>query len=403
MKAVSDLYKRLQDPEFCKSQFEFSEEKRNILFIDPIMSNFDFYSMIIPYLSLEELGSYKTAMTGMYRYSDYDTKPLTKISQSQIKWADVIVVPMSLESYSGDGELFSEIRSINPDVKIVQTVEFDFYEIKNDHYLLDLQNLKTPALKSRMKESIISRLESNLKSADRLIVLNHNLAPKLMKMGYNDVKVIPILIEEQSFKENIDFMDTLGLKNTVNIVFLSMELNQNTRSSFKEFIPVLKEIKKKHDKLFRIVIIGENPIKMFPNFDVEFDFIQKGSIVNQFKTINRSSADIHLVLNKKNEYSTNSETLFSFIENGLFGIPVVTLEVSPLKDVIKDGSNGFILKNRNGLSKLVDELMIDKTTLIAMSNILKTSIINNSQISTENLTKLGESFFDNYKNEQNEQ
>ena len=80
MKIVSDLYKSLKEPSFYQNQFKYEEGKKNVLFIDPVMSNFDFYSMIVPFLCLEQTNRFKTSITGIFRYSEIDQKPVTKIT-----------------------------------------------------------------------------------------------------------------------------------------------------------------------------------------------------------------------------------------------------------------------------------------------------------------------------------
>jgi len=408
MKIVNDLYKNVREVKWYLEQFSYSKSTgvKNVLFIDPIMMNFDFYTMIIPYLALaEEPEKYQTAITGLYRFSEIETKPQTRLTESQVKWADVIVIPNQLEWF---GQLNSEIREVNPNAKIIQTLEFDFYEITNDHYLLQDSNLeeilkqrKEPItakskneLRPELKEYIVNRLEQNLKFADRILVLNQNLLQKLKSKGFKDVQYCPILIDEQTFLENIDYKDALGVRLTDGMLTLSCELKEHTKSAFKEFIPQFQELQKKYKNKFKLVVLGDNPEKHFQQLDLEYTHLDTGSIIAQFKRIWKSSADIHLMLNKKNIYSANSDTLYSFIDRGIFGIPVATLDVSPLKEIIKNGKNGFILKKRADLIKLVAEHIKSKKQLIDISKELKSSIIKVSQVSDENLIWLGKIFFD---------
>jgi glycosyltransferase involved in cell wall biosynthesis len=414
MKIVSDLYQRLKDVEFYRGQFDLEEGKGNILFIDPEMSSFDFYTMIVPYLALPETAKYNTAMTGLYRFSEVDQKPPTKLSSMELRWANIVVLPMSLELFGGSDGLYADIRSVNPEIKIIQTCEFDFYELTNDHYLLDekeieqiikrlgkKKNAKTVReVRKELKQRIIDQLEQNYRSADRIVTLNHQLAKKLKEKGFSDVKYAPILIEENEFKSNIDYMDTLGLKGTSGMFFLSVDLNENTKNAFKEFIPQFTELREKHENNFRLVVIGDHPTKYFSNFEMEVDHLSRGSIVHQFKNINKSSADLHLILNKKSEFSANSDSLIDFVEHGMFGIPCVTLENPYWKDFVKDKQNGFLLKNRSKLVELVDQSIEDKSAIMDLSKQLKASVIQNSQISEENLNQLGYTFFGGYNEDE---
>jgi len=226
--------------------------------------------------------------------------------------------------------------------------------------------------------------------------MNHNLQKKLQLKEFNDVKYIPILVEESSFKENIDFMDTLGLKNTKNIVFVSVELNELTAPAFKNFMPLFQKMRDKFKEKFRLVVIGDKPTKYFKNFELEIDFISRSSIVHQFKSIVKSSADFHLVLNKKNMFSTNSETLFQFAERGLFGIPIATMDQSPLNEIIQDKQTGFLFKKKEDFCTLVEELMKDKKNLLEMSETLKNVVVTNCQLTDDQINILGSLLFDNY-------
>jgi len=410
MKIISDLYDNIRKVDYYKKQFGFSEDRKNILFVDPVMVSFDFYSMIVPFLCLEQTGKFRTALTGLYRFSEIDNIH-TKISESEIRWADVIVLPMTLESFAKPKELFDQIKAIKPDIKIVQTVEFDFYEITNEHYFLDEKEIKhflekTEKSKSKnnitearnkMKENIIDRLESNFKGCDRLLVMNNNLKNKLIQKGCKDVKYVPVFIEEKSFKENIDFMDTLGIKGSKGIVFVSVDLNDETASAFRQYIPIFKKLRKKHGSKFRLVVIGKDPHKYFRKFDLEVVHLPKHSIVGQLKQVVKSSADIHLVLHKKNVYNTNSQNIFDFVEHGLFGIPIVAPDTSPWNDVIKNRENGFLIKSKSEFEDLVKELFKDKQKTIDLSNALKDVIISRCQITDEVIDSLGGIFFYDYK------
>ena len=401
MKVVNDLYSNIKDKRFYQNQFKSLADKQNILFVDPVMTSFDFYTMIIPYLALGgEDSNYQTAITGLYRYSEINSIPPKYLSENEVKWADVVVLPMTLEKFNGSGRLYQELREINPNIKIIQTVEYDFYEIKSDHHLLDFSDKEKlkPTKKeiNSLKKKMITRYEDNCKGADRLVVLNPNLAKKLISKGFKDVKWCPVFIDEDTFKENIDFSDTLGIKNAEGIMYLSCELIDSTKSAFKEYIPIFVALKEKYKENFHLIVIGKNPSKLFPNLDFEYERIQRGSIVHQMKSIVRSSADIHLILNKKNEYSNNSESLYTFIERGLFGVPIVSIPISPYKEIIKPNKNGYILKSRKDLLRLVDEFMKDKKQLIEVSTNLKNSIVDNFQLDNEKRETIVNVFF-NYE------
>jgi hypothetical protein len=394
MKIVSDLYKKVRDVNFYKNQFTEEPGKQNVIFADPLLSDFDFYSMIVPYLCLEETDRYKTALTGLYRYSEKDNIR-TNLTEQEVRWSDAIVIPMSLEQFHGEGYLFDELRRIKPTIKIIQSVEFDYLSINSTHYLLKDHDKKH---REEVKQKIIDRLNQNFASADRLLVMNHNLKNKLESSGFKDVKLLPTLIEADSFKENIDFQETLGVRNTPGIVFMSVEINEQTIDSFKGFFVQLKKLKDKYKENFRVVAIGENPNK-YCKIPFEVVHVPKGSIVHQYKAVVKSTSDFHLILNKKNEYSTNSDTYFKFVEYGMFGIPVASLNMSPWNELIDDKVNGFLLKNKGELVSLVKSIIDDKTSIIEFSTTLKNMVHNTCQLTEDKINKVGSIIFDDYKTE----
>jgi hypothetical protein len=355
MKIVSDLYKKIRNTSYYRSQFAESNNKKKVLFLDPIMTDFDWYTCLIPYFALEENGNIQTAVTGLYRFSELETKPQTVLSTTEIAWADVIVVPFTLEKFFGANELFDAIRKMKPAIKIIFTVEFDFYEIKADHYLLK-DNPDS-------KEAIIERLEGNCKAADRILVMNEKLATKLKTKGFPDVKRMPVFYSDEVIKENVDFTETLGNKHTPNIFYLSCDLNDYNYNTFKEYIPVLTELQKKHKKNFKLIIIGDDPKKYYPKFSLDYVHLKRGSIIHKHKNIVKSNADCHLVLNKKTEYYQNSETASDYIERGLFSIPIIAMNIYPYNEFISTGENGFLLKGRKDLMKIVENHIKDKKVL----------------------------------------
>jgi len=400
MKMVNDTYYELKNRNYYKKQFDNGEGKRNVLFVDPVMHNFDLYTMIMPYLSMED-ETHRTAMTGMYKYSEIDEKPATIISHTEVKWASVIVIPMSLENFTAADGLFQDLRSTNPEIKIIHTVEFDYYEMTNDHPALqfseEIKKKLTPEKIKEIKEKMIIRYAENCAGADRIMVLNSNLAQKLNEKGFSDVKRCPILIDQEMFSENINFDETMGIKNTAGIVFMSIELSESSLSAFKGYIPILKKIKQKYQDKFRLIIITVGKGKsLFKGLDFKVGHIAKNSIINQYNAIVKSSADFHLVLNRNNKYFANTEPLFTYVERGMFGIPIVSIPVSPYKEIIKHEENGYIIKKKSDLLDLVGSMIKDKKKLIKLSSRLKEDVTKHFQIDDEKTEYLMSVFFDGY-------
>jgi hypothetical protein len=388
MKILSDLYKKIRETAYYRGQFSDQNDKQKILFLDPIMTDFDWYTCLIPYFAIPENENVDTALTGLYRYSELDRKPQTVLSALEIKWANYIVVPFTLEKFYGPGELFDSIKKVNPEIKIIFTVEFDFYEIRPDHYLL----LDNPD----KKDEIIERIEGNCRAADRLIVMNDKLNDKLIGKGFQDVKTMAVLYAGDVLKENVDFKNTLGNKHTANMFFLSIDLNDYNASNFKDYIPVLEEIQAKHKKNFRLIMLGDDPKKHFPKIKLEYTYLKKGSIIHKYKAIVQSNADCHLVLNKKTDYHINSEIYADYIDRGLFSIPIISMNAYPYNELISNGENGFLINARKDLAKIVSENIADKAKLGEICTNIKEDLEKYYEIDGDKLKYIENLFVDGY-------
>lgn len=388
MKILSDLYKKIRTVNFNKNQFTEDDSKMKVLFIDPAMSSFDWYTCLLPYIGLPETNVI-TAATKIYRESELDKKEDTVLTRQEILWADVIVFPWSLEKLSGsDSEdrpmIFQDLRKINPAIKIIFTVEFDFYSITKDHYLLKGR--------PKLKNDIISRLDENCAGADRLIVLNEKLAKKLTEMGFEDVRTLPLLFDKDTITENVDYKDTLGVKNALKMFVLSVDLNEYNYSNLKDFIPVFEKIKKKHKDNFKLVFIGDDPKQHYPKFNMVYTHLKRGSIVHKYKSILKSSADCHLVLNKKTTYYQNSDIIADYMERGVFDIPIISMNTHPFNEIISNNKNGFLLNRRMDLLKIVDNNIDDKTNLCTIYANIKQDLSESHQIDMEQLSYVEHQF-----------
>ena len=120
-------------------------------------------------------------------------------------WADFIVFPFSVQNLS---PLYENIRYINPEVKIVYNVDFNYYLLGKTHPLYEQFN----------NEESKSILEDNIFFADLCVTTNQELSKFLAKKfeeELNETKyrgiesnveiaTLPLLIDEDLIMENFE-------------------------------------------------------------------------------------------------------------------------------------------------------------------------------------------------------
>jgi len=210
MKAVLDLTKAITDGQYYNDQFEGSGNEKNILFLEPQLTSSHLYKFILPFFCFYNEKVY-TAITGLSRYDPY--KQIVgidnKISESEIIWADFIVIPFTTMDLSKEYGLYQAIKEVNPACKIVFFVDFNFYELPENHPHKELFDFKNS----------IDSVEKNILYSDLCLCSNVNLRTylinkftKLANSKYKNIEDIPVLfgafpylIDEEIVLQNVEF------------------------------------------------------------------------------------------------------------------------------------------------------------------------------------------------------
>ena len=166
MKEILDIYKELKEGDngFWESQFTQVHWNKNVLFVNPQLNGRHFYKYILPYIVMYEFDAWGTALTSMDKYKPNKEYESVKIplTSKQIMWADYIVLPFTSDDLK---DAYKLIRQINPDVKIVFNVDFNYYQISKLHPVYD---------KFSDAENI-SQIEDNIFYSDLTLVTNAKL------------------------------------------------------------------------------------------------------------------------------------------------------------------------------------------------------------------------------------
>jgi glycosyltransferase involved in cell wall biosynthesis len=210
MKSVLDLTKAITDGQFYKEQFENNGNEKNILFLEPQLTSKHLYKFILPYFCFYDDKVY-TAITGLGKYDPYRqiVGIEANLNEKEILWADYIVIPFTTMDLSKEYGIYSAIREVNPDCKIVFFVDFNFYELSQEHPHKELFSF----------QNIVDIVEKNILFSDLCLTNNIQLRGYLIKkftqlveskyVGVENIDVnfgtIPYLIDEQIVLQNVEF------------------------------------------------------------------------------------------------------------------------------------------------------------------------------------------------------
>jgi len=211
MKAVLDLTKAIKNKVYYDEQFQASGTLKNILYVSPQLTSKHLYKFIIPFFSFYN-ERVRTAITDLTKYNPYEqiVQLNATLTSAEIKWANYIVFPFTTMDLSKGYGLYDAIREINPDCKIVFFVDFNYYELSNEHPHKELFTFP----------NIIENTERNILMADLCLVSNLNLQVylsktfnELVKTKYKDIEkalpvkfnAIPYLTDDQIVLQNVDF------------------------------------------------------------------------------------------------------------------------------------------------------------------------------------------------------
>lgn len=210
MKAVLDLTKAIKNQQYYNEQFVGNGKKKNILFVSPQLTSKHLYKFILPFFSFYN-DDIHTAITDLSKYNPFEqiVRLDSTLTSEEILWANYIVFPFTTMDLTKEYGLYDAIREVNPHCKIVFFVDFNFYELPEQHPHKELFGF----------ENILTQTELNILMSDLCLVSNLQLKSYLYKRLSESVKTkfkeiehipvvfnaIPYLIDPEIVLQNVDF------------------------------------------------------------------------------------------------------------------------------------------------------------------------------------------------------
>lgn len=214
MKDILSLKRAITENEYYENMFSKWGSEKNILFVSPQLSGKSLYKSILLFQCLphkDEKGEV-TIATGITSLKPYDYRKQLmdyeiELTDKHILWADFIVFPFTTQPLSQD--VYKKIRAIKPSVKIVYSVDFNFYELSQNH----------PYKRIFSDEMILSQVEDNMYFAnvvavDNIMLLKYlfdKVKLELMETkyvgveGYMTLTCLPTMIDSEIVLKNVDY------------------------------------------------------------------------------------------------------------------------------------------------------------------------------------------------------
>lgn len=328
--------------------FNFNSQKAKILFVSPRLDENGYYQHILPALYLSKKGKYVSSCITNINKSKQELDCNTQkfiIPKLLIQQADIIVFPFVNQDLE---PAYRAIHGINPKAKIIYTIDYDFYNVPNNHSKKQLFQ----------KEENLLLIEKNIYYSDKTIIpnfemlriFNERLANKFEHQRFLVFEKIPFLLSPENYK-GIDMSQEPNVKKDGKIRFgiISYWHNQEDIENIK---PLLKWINKKYKDKVEIVFWGTDPqgldgetsevsedgeLKEIKNTQInelkekfgkvdliEYRRFKKDSYLYHYKDLYNLGIDCLLSIRKKNDWNTNNRKVQEMVDASYYSIPIIS-------------------------------------------------------------------------------
>jgi glycosyltransferase involved in cell wall biosynthesis len=345
------------------------------------------------YIVMWEYDAWGTAFTSMDKYKpnkEYEEVNIPLTSR-EILWADYIVFPFTNVAMK---DAYEQLKLINPDLKIVFNVDFNYYQLSKKH----------PLHESFSSAEVISNIEDNIFYSDLTIVTNSKLSTflvdkftkELNESKYKDevskveIGMFPLLIDELVIMENVE-LDVPELteeeKKPLRVGMIGTNYTWEDLNSYRD---LFKEVQEKMKDKVKFILFGFDGIdhktqkSCFPK-GFEFEHVKPCTIVHYYKQLRNLQLDILFIPLRHNEYNMTSENYNKFLEAGIFKTPTMVYDIFPYNEIVKNGQTGIILKKKKEFVERIEFFEKNRDELKRMGDNAYTLIQDNFIYHKDNL------------------
>jgi hypothetical protein len=181
-------------------------------------------------------------------------------------------------------------------------------------------------------------------------------------------------IKQQVEEENKEPEKKLPKKYRIGVI-----CSRGNYGDIKDYNDEFQKINEKYGDDVSLIFLGydydEDKDKILEG--VNFEYIKQVSIIHFFKQLRSLELDIVFIPIRKNIYNVTTETINKYLECGLLGIPVITLDVAPYNQVILNQRNGFIYDEKINFINQLDSILNNPDLINSVSNDCKKDVMEN--------------------------
>ncbi|MFY9308208.1 MAG: hypothetical protein WAQ28_04070 [Bacteroidia bacterium] len=366
MKTLKELYGRLNTVKNFKEkypQFDMNDNKIHVLFLSPCLNESGYYRMILPALELNRTDTHSAIIGHIHKwdfnklFDDYDTP----IDFRLVEWADYVVLPVM---FTDAAYIIKSMREINDDIEFVMDMEVNYHELPEYHP--DFKKLK-PELKNVLVNNL-SKVDILSAPNNKILNYYNDLVQKLDEEFLLYFERFPNLLSNFTFEEITQIQ-----RNSTDKVRIGIILDASQGNDLKTIETPISALLERHKDKIEIIIFGWSK-KIAEQYgllnELRITYEKPVPFQDYHLRLNRLAFDMALLPLMDNIYNTSGKAVNRYIDLSANMVPVIAPNLSPFKNLIKEGENGFIATS--------DEDWINKTEQLINNTELRKDVGNNA-------------------------
>ncbi|MCB9448657.1 MAG: glycosyltransferase [Flavobacteriales bacterium] len=353
MKTIKELYHRLNyEKDFEKKYPGYStrDDKIHVLYIGPCLNASGLYRMILPALEMNKTRSHAGIISNIHRwdftkrFDDYDHP----VDPRLIEWADYIVLPAMMNDAS---YILDTFLKKNKALEFVMDIDCNLHEIPEGHpgfRQVTAKDKDTLLANISKMDYLTAPSESLLDYYDRLIDGKH-------RQSHVFLDYFPNLLSNYIYEGIKDIFRSSSEKVRIGLV-----MNAGHLHDLAIIEKVIRQIMEKFKDKVELIVFGwkDNDAALK---DIPVTWEKPVPVTEYFDTLNNLMFDIALLPLKDIPFNTHGKSFHKYLELATFHVPVIASDVSPYREVIKDGENGFLAKSDEDWISRLEKLIEDKS------------------------------------------
>lgn len=342
MEIIKRFFESANTPNFIEKQIEMVRGANNnletILYVRPILSATDLYSVVLPYLVLQDENMFNTVVTGLDRMNPTLPDITVKLTSPLLIVSDYVVFPSTTQNLQ---PIYDHIRSNFPNVRIIyRAADFNPYTYEK------LFHNRAEEFKNKTN---LANFEINAKGADALWVTNPALRMKLGHLNRNTV-VYPLVMHP----EFVLGKEKPKIPNKEGAPRIGIICGVNEFANLNAYKKELAEIGEFAD----LFIIGNNG--KYKDKDalqgVKHTAVKPTNIMNFYALLNSLNLDLIFIPLADNQFNQTGLTYIRFMEAALFNIPVCVSRKFPPYDKLLNDEIAFLFTFKSDAVGLIKSI-----------------------------------------------